>query len=67
MMVRGYLGSLFELGDMHVIDHVTVREPRYLLGPSSLLPHRASYIHSAFCLVSDLINRINRIVVLVHI
>jgi hypothetical protein len=33
------LGSLFELSDVHVIGHVTVRGPpyRYLLGPSSPL------------------------------
>jgi hypothetical protein len=36
---RGYLGSLFELADMHVTDHVTERGPhcRYLLRPSSPL------------------------------
>ena len=30
----GYLGSLFDLSDVHVIDHVTARGPscRYLLG-----------------------------------
>ena len=31
----GNLGSLLELGDVHVIDHVEARGPlcRYLLGP----------------------------------
>ena len=39
MLVGGYLGSLFELDDVHVTGHVTAHGPscKYLLGPSSPL------------------------------